>query len=850
MVDKHAWLKWLLLAVLTVLSLWFVIPTEKIRLGLDLRGGTSFTVKIDEERLRQDIKLQAPQWSDAQIESEIKRRMDGALDRVVEVLRNRVDNLGIAEPEIRALGENRVQVQLPGVDEEKRRQAEVSIRSAAFLEFRLVHERNAELVAKLFANNDVPEGYLSTRVGNQQAYVEDPNFPREKRDPQYRDRLGRWHVPGIEYEFMLEKTEQQNEVGYRPLFVERKRQLAGDLLKDAAVDYQAMGQPVVDLTFDSRGAKIFGRVTEDYGPYGPLNKNSAEGRQLAIVLDGTCYSAPVIKEAIYGGKAQISGSFSVQEAQLLANVLRAGSLPVPVRIEDMRYVSPTLGKDSIQSGVRSACLGGALVIAMMCVYYLVNGTIASAALILNIVLLPLGMILTAGIMSLFVPDIAAGGGKVQLPVLTLPGIAGIALTFGMSVDANVLILERMREEMKTGKRFWGIVTAGYDRAFLAISDTNLTILLTGALMFIFGAGPVRGYAVTLCAGVIVSMYTALTCTKMVYALRGEAGTIGLLKMLKIIPETSIDFIKWRVPAITLSLVVVLGGWGVMAWKYNQNPANVLGVDFLGGNVVSFTHKDGPADTLPQISDVRAAIEAGGVSDADIQYQSAVESGGRSLLVVRTGKDEIGDAKPADLVSKALTAKFPEAGFSVHQEESVGPQIGKELKRKAMLALGIALAGMIVFLWWRFEISFGIAATVALFHDVLITAAVYSAMGRDFNLPAVTALLTIAGYCANDTIVIFDRIRENLRTDKQRSFVELCNLSMNQTLSRTLITTTMTLVTVVMLLIFGGGALHDFALTMFIGMLAGSYSTMFIATPIVLWWHKGRRPELHAVKARA
>jgi SecD/SecF fusion protein len=340
-------------------------------------------------------------------------------------------------------------------------------------------------------------------------------------------------------------------------------------------------------------------------------------------------------------------------------------------------------------------------------------------------------------------------------------------------------------------------------------------------------------------------------------MKGENGTLGMLKMLKLVPETKIDFVKWRVPAICLSLLIIVCGWGMMGWKYSQNPANVLGVDFLGGNAVSFTYKAGlKAGDLPPIQDIRNATAAAGVPDADIQYQSAVQSGGRDLLVVRTGADMIKvpdgtgkdvEVKPAELVAKALTEKFDGAGFVVLQEDAVGPQIGQELRRKAMWAMGIALVGMIVFLWWRFEISFGLGATVALLHDVLVTAAIYWALGGEFNLPAISALLTITGYSANDTIVIFDRIRENLRLDKQRSFVDLCNLSMNQTLSRTLITSFMAFITVVMLLIFGGGAIHDFALTMFIGMITGTYSTMFIATPVVIWWHKGKRPELGSAK---
>jgi SecD/SecF fusion protein len=349
------------------------------------------------------------------------------------------------------------------------------------------------------------------------------------------------------------------------------------------------------------------------------------------------------------------------------------------------------------------------------------------------------------------------------------------------------------------------------------------------------------------------MYTALLVSKMVYALRGENGKIEMLRMFRMIPETKIDFIKWRWAAFSLSMLVIVGSWGMLGWQFHRNPANVLGVDFLGGNVVSFSYKDGiQNEKLPPIQDLRSAIDGAGVPGADIQYQTAVQTGGRSLLVVRTGTDmlrmpdgagKLVDLKPADLVAKALTSKFPEAGFGILQEEAVGPQIGVELKRKAMWAMGIALLGMIVYLWWRFEISFGLGATVALFHDVLVAAGVFVAMGYELSLGVIAALLTIIGYSVNDTIVIFDRIRENLRVDKQHTFTELCNLSMNQMFGRTLLTSFTALISVVVLLLFGGGSLHDFALVLLIGMISGVYSTVYIATPVVIWWHKGKRPEL-------
>jgi SecD/SecF fusion protein len=840
--DKNAMWKWLVLVVLVCASLWVVLPFgKKIRLGLDLKGGTSFIVKIDEEQLRADIRRQHPEWTPQQVEDKAQSDLRGSQDRALEVIRNRVDKLGISEPVIYPGQDNRIIVQLPGVDEEKRKEAEDSIKSLAFLEFRMVHELNTELAAKLFQDNVSPEGYRQSRIGNENVYITDPAFPEAKRDAAWRERVSRFRAPRAEYEFMLEKIGKQGDEGFRPVFVARKRELTGDRLKDASVDYRGIGQPVVDIVFDSAGAKTFATVTSDYAPGGARNPGTQTHRQLAIVLDGRLYSAPVIREAIYGGKAEISGSFSIQEAKLLENVLRAGSLPAPVKIEETRFVSPTLGKDSIRSGVMATLIGGLAVVIFMAGYYLLNGLIASTALFLNLVLLPLGMIATAGFMSIFVRE-ATGGGPIQLPVLTMPGIAGIVLTFGMAVDANVLVLERMREEMRTGKRFWGVVTAGYDRAFLAIFDSNLTTVLTGVIMFIFGSGPIRGYAVTLCAGIIVSMYTALAVTKMIYARMGENTSTDRLKMFSFIGETNVDFIKWQKVAGAISLAVIVGTWGFMVAKGLKSPQSIFSVDFLGGSSVTMTYaKEEP------IESVRAALDKAGVPAAEIQYQDAVESGGNRYLHVKSGLDMPGGVKPVEVIKKTLTENFPGSGFAVAQEDSVGAQVGNELKRKAMWAMIWALVGMIIYLSWRFELSFAVGATVALFHDVLVTAGVFALCGRQFSLPVVAALLTIIGYSVNDTIVIFDRIREDLKLDPSKSFRDICNLSVNQTLSRTLLTSTTALITVVMLLIFGGGSVNDFALTLFIGMLTGVYSTVYIATPVVLWWHKGKRPEMGSKK---
>ena len=365
--DKNALWKWLILLGLLSFSIWvFTPPKEKIRLGLDLKGGTSFVVKIDREKVEQEIKYRAPNITPEDLTKQADDTMRGAQGRALEVMRNRIDGLGIDEPIIYPGKDNRIIIQLPGVDETTRNAALRSIESVAFLEFRMVHKDNGTLAADLYEDNKAPEGYQIARIAQGSYYKPDPNF-KGKRDRAYREALGRFEAPGAGHEFMLEKFEVENQTVYRPFFVKIRREMTGENLKTAGVDYGALGQATVTLRFDGKGGKQFASVTADYAPGGPRNPNPQESRQLAIVLDGTLYSAPAIREAIYGGRAEISGSFSQREAMLLSQILNAGSLPAPVRVVEQRSVEPSLGKDAIQSGLRAIAFGGIGVLCFMLV---------------------------------------------------------------------------------------------------------------------------------------------------------------------------------------------------------------------------------------------------------------------------------------------------------------------------------------------------------------------------------------------------------------------------------------------------------------------------------------------------
>ncbi len=835
--DKHALWKWLLLIGLVSFSMWIVTPPkEKIQLGLDLKGGTSFIVKIDEQAIKDDILAHEPDISAEDLKKNLTKVLNGAQDRSVEVIRNRIDSLGISEPVIYPGKDNRIIIQLPGVNEAKRKEAEASIKNLASLKFRMVNENNRELVSKLFDNNLAPEGYKIVNVDGESYYMRDKkSLPDEKMDAAYYVRRGKFHSPR-KSELLLEENIVNGEKVYRPVFVNRRNELSGDNLKDAWADLSpTTGRSVIKLKFNGKGTKKFAACTSAYAPGGVRNPNPNNYRQLAIVLDGTLYSAPRINDAIYSGSAEISGSFTTVEAKRLANVLCAGSLPAPVKIVETRFVDPSLGNDSINSGIRAILLGAVTVIVFMLIYYMFCGLVANIALALNMILLPLGMIVAAGFLSM---GQTGGGGVIKLPVLTLPGIAGILLTIGMAVDANVLIFERIREESKSGKKLWSSITSGYDRAFITIMDANLTTLLTGVILFIFGSGPIRGFAITLCAGIIVSMYTALVVTKMLFATVANKKSEKALKMLCIIKDSKVDFVAMRKFAAIISISLIVVTWAVMIFQGVKNPSNIFGVDFTGGASITYTF-----DKRVDVDVVRAALDKAGVKDANIQYQTELEKGGDSFLLIKASNITVGGEKTSVAVEKCMNDNFASAGFAAAQVDEVGPQIGKELKGRALKAIIIALLGIVAYVSFRFELGFAVGAIVALTHDVLITVGLYTLFGRQLSLPIVAALLTIVGYSVNDTIVVFDRIREDLKLKRSMSFKDICNLSINQTLSRTILTSFTTLITVVMLLVFGGGAIFDFALALCIGIVVGTYSSIFVATPIVLLWYRDKKPDL-------
>jgi SecD/SecF fusion protein len=571
------------------------------------------------------------------------------------------------------------------------------------------------------------------------------------------------------------------------LLVKQRPDLTGDRVTSANPFYDVQGYGVA-MKLDGEGGKMFGDLTANN-----------VGQRLAIMLDGDVQSAPSIRQPIYGGEAVITGRFSDEEARNLASVLE-NPLKTPVEIEETRSVSASLGADSIKSGVGAGLLGLALTLLFVLFYYRLAGLVACLALAVNLVLL-------FGAMSMF------------NFVLTLPGIAGIILTIGMAIDANVLIYERLREEMAAGKSLGAAVNSAYDKAFSAIFDANVTTLITSAILFWQATGPVKGFAITLTLGIIASMFSALLFTRTVFGFLLENFGLKKLTMVNWIPSRSIDFLGKRHIALALSAILILGSIAFFAWRGQKN----FGVDFTGGDLVVL----GAKENVP-LADLRRSVEGANLGETTLQI--ATEEG-RELITVQS---KFGTA---DAITAKLQQDFPQAGLTIEQTDTVGPRIGKELAGRSLFALALGLLGILIYVTLRFEFSFALGALVALLHDVIITIGVFALFGREISLVMVGAVLTIAGYSINDTIVVFDRVREGLMSGRRGTVAQIMNACINETLGRTILTGGTTLLATAALYFFGGPVLSDFALAILIGVLVGTYSSIFVASPIVLWWAK-------------
>ncbi len=729
--NKNLKIKSLTILGIIAASLYFCIPLEKhINLGLDLKGGMHLVLKVENENMPAD------------------RREDVVL-RAMEILRNRIDGLGVGETLLQRQGENEIIVQLPGITD--RQKALDMIGRVAQLEFRMVNSDPNALKNALAGQ--VPAGFVLKTI----------------------------------------KKEDNS-----PILIEEKAALSGEVVKNARVDFDSsgFGEPKISLEFNDKGAKAFAELTK---------KNV--GERLAIVLDNEVLSAPNIREAILGGTAEISGMFKFEEASMLALALRSGSLPAPMRVEEERTIGPLLGQDSIKAGINAIVLGLGGVFIFMGIYYLFAGVVADLALGLNLLII-VGFM---GFLNAMLPN---------APVtLTLPGIAGILLTLGMAVDANVLINERIREELGNGRPLSAAISNGYNRAFTAIFDSNFTTLIAAFMLYQFGSGPIKGFAVTLTIGLVASLFTALTVTRTIFEICLSSKFLKSLPMLQFFKDTKIDFISKRFIFYTLSLAVI----GLSVFSLITKSKTMYGIDFAGGQVQEYRFT-----SVVGADKVRTLLKEAGIADAVIQQiANAPEN-----IIIRTNEDTY------DKVNAAFKEKLAGNSFDVLRVEKVGPVVGKTLRTRATWAIILALGGILLYVGFRFKhFDFAVAGVIALLHDVFIAAGLLVFMGRQIDLLVVTALLTIAGYSINDTIVIYDRVRENMAKNRKMELKDIINLSVNQTLGRTILTSSVTLLTVVSLYFFGGEVLNTFALCLLVGFVSGVYSTIFIASPLVLAWHK-------------
>lgn len=719
----------MLLVAFSIATIW--PPKEKIQLGLDIQGGTSFLIRLV--------------GGDKDVNK-------GMLDQAVEVIRKRVDYFGGGEPIISPVGNDRILVQIPGLSTEKIQEAREQLSRVAKLEFRMVYPDRGEKLQAIDGGKDViPPEY---RIENYKHAKEGDQPPVEER-----------------------------------LLVKKKADLGGNHVSHASAGFGNEGWEV-SLSFDSEGTKKFGEITG-------ANVN----HRFAIVLDNVIQSAPNIREPIYGGNARISGSFSETEARGLASVLE-NPLQTPVSIEEERSVSPTLGLDSIKASILAGLLGLAITMICVLIYYRLPGLVANLALIVNLILL-------IGALTMF------------RFVLTLPGIAGIILTIGLSVDASVLIYERLREEMALGKSLKVALETAYEKAFSSIFDANVTTLITAAILFWKASGPVKGFAISLTLGILASLFTALIVGRNALGWLVDAGKVKKISMLHLISSQHINFLGKGFLACMCSLAIILAGATSFYIKGEKN----FGVDFRGGDLITLS-----SASVIDVGQVRDGLKPLGFADASIQESS---QGGKNYVTIRT------PLNTSDKVEKQVIQAMPQADFKVERSERVGALVGGELAKSSLVALSLGILGVLIFVTLRFEFSFAVGAIVALFHDVIITVGVFSLFNRELTLTMVGAVLTIAGYSINDTIVVYDRIREGLASGKRGSIEEIMNSSINQTLSRTILTSTVTLIPILCLLFFGGPVLHDFSLAIIVGVVVGTYSSIFIASPIVLWWTRAR-----------
>jgi SecD/SecF fusion protein len=713
----------------------------KLQLGLDLKGGVAFTLEVD----------------DSSVAAASTEERQEKLSKAIDIIGNRINAFGVAEPVIRPVGENRIEIQLPGVSTQDNPEVVNSVKKPARLDFRLVHP-----FLEPGQTSDVPPGY----------------------------------------ELMTLESELRNgEIYTQEVFVKRIPEMTGEGVQDSYPTMDEYGRFKIIMRFTSEGKSQFADVTRTIAE---SNQRTGRTGQLAIVLDGKLYSAPTVREEINSDSAEISGSFTQREAFDLANVLN-NPLDLPLQVKEQFEVGPTLAEDAVASGKVAFIISTLLTLGFVVFFYTVGGLVAAVGMAVNV-------LVTLGVLSEFGAT------------LSLPGIAGIVLTLAMSVDSNILIFERMREELRAGKSLPTALEAGFDKAWSAIIDSNLTTLIVAAIMIALGTGPVKGFGMTLAIGIFTTMFAAVVVSKLLMEALILPGVIKRMPMFSVLQNSRVDFLRYARPAFIGSWIVVVIGIGVVFVKGRE----IYGIDFTGGDSVTLSY----AQRVDSAA-LRNAAEKAGYPEAGFSYLSQV---GSDLQVLKVTAD-FDRGKP---LVEALQNALPQAKFQVVGENRIGPSVGEEIQWNALQSVFWALVLILAYVAFRFEIGYGVGAVVSTVHDLLMTIGIFVLFDREFNASMVAAILLIAGYSINDTIVVFDRIREELKLNPNLSLANVINRALNLTLSRTIITGGTTLLTAITLLIVTTGEVNDIAFTLLIGVIIGTFSSLFIASPIFYWWHKGDR----------
>jgi len=605
-----------------------------------------------------------------------------------------------------------------------------------------------------------------------------------------------------------EDAEEDEEKPKEYLLVNSKVEINGKEVTGARAD-SIQGKWGISLSLDKEGAKKFFELSKLHNQ---TDGTGERGRRFAIVLDKVVISSPVFNEQISGGNARISGDFSETEAKRLASSMQ-NPLQAPMEVIHKDIFPPTLADVAIKQGIRSTLIGICLTVLFMLIFYRLAGLVALIGLTVN-------MILLFGVLAIFGAD------------FTLTGIAGVILTLGMSIDANVLIYERLREERAAGKSIRASITTAYDKAFSAIFDANLTTLITALILFSVAVGAIKGFAITLSIGIVVSLFSALLVTRVFFTWGHDTKLIKNLNFMSVLSNLAIDFLKKARVTRLVSIGLVALGVIMMVAK----GSSALGIDFTGGEQVRLQ-----VDKDVSEEKIQAAVDTVPLErPAKIQYLTPLGDSAHSVSI-RVGEGE-GDAVKAALVKSGIQS----GGAATDAEDTgvtkISGVVAGEMKSKSIWALCLGLLAIMFYVTIRFEFSFALGAIVAVLHDLIIAAGVIILLGKEINLVMVGAFLTIAGYSINDTIVVFDRIRENLRT-KRGDVKDIMNLAINTTLSRTVLTSVTTLLTLLALFLAGGPALSDFSFTVIIGIIIGTYSSIFVASPIVYLWSKWRGTDL-------